>query len=298
MAVKDYNTNPDENTTISGINIAEGCAPSGINNAIRQLMADVKQNTDEQSEEFSKVMTGATESAAGTSGNVPAPQAGEQNKAFFGDGKYYDVVRSVGGSSPDADGNVDSPFLPLAGGNLTGAIYFNSKWGITHSVGDGNDGFLIWKPTDSGAFLWLFDEQSKNNTGGFFLSARTSKESYPKQLIGLPTGQLTWNNENVVRSLNGVGADVNGNINLGAGVIAPMGVIAPSNSTGSWIAAPSGLTADVNCSIHSCMYQQRVDDDDKIIVDSTREGNGWRVRGYTSQRNGDGAVIYFIVAWR
>lgn len=42
MPIKDYNTDPDFNTTISGINIAEGCAPSGINNAIRQLMADVK----------------------------------------------------------------------------------------------------------------------------------------------------------------------------------------------------------------------------------------------------------------
>ena len=42
MAVSNYSTVPDQNTQISGINIAEGCAPSGINNAIRQLMADVK----------------------------------------------------------------------------------------------------------------------------------------------------------------------------------------------------------------------------------------------------------------
>lgn len=46
MAVKDYNTDPDLNTSISGINIAEGCPPSGINNAIRQLMADVKEESD------------------------------------------------------------------------------------------------------------------------------------------------------------------------------------------------------------------------------------------------------------
>lgn len=46
MAVKDYNTNADLNTTISGINIAEGCPPSGINNAIRQLMADVKEEQE------------------------------------------------------------------------------------------------------------------------------------------------------------------------------------------------------------------------------------------------------------
>ena len=46
MAIKDYSTTPDLNTQISGINIAEGCAPSGINNAIRQLMADVKAESE------------------------------------------------------------------------------------------------------------------------------------------------------------------------------------------------------------------------------------------------------------
>ena len=46
MAIKDYSDDPDLNTQISGINIAEGCAPSGINNAIRQLMADVKSAQD------------------------------------------------------------------------------------------------------------------------------------------------------------------------------------------------------------------------------------------------------------
>lgn len=40
MAIKDYDTTAGNNSTISAINISEGCAPSGINNAIRQLMAD------------------------------------------------------------------------------------------------------------------------------------------------------------------------------------------------------------------------------------------------------------------
>lgn len=40
MPIKDYSTTPSYNTAINGINIAEGCAPSNINNAIRQLMAD------------------------------------------------------------------------------------------------------------------------------------------------------------------------------------------------------------------------------------------------------------------
>ena len=48
MGVKDYDLNPDDNTQINGINIAEGCPPSGINNAIRQIMADVKEDSDAQ----------------------------------------------------------------------------------------------------------------------------------------------------------------------------------------------------------------------------------------------------------
>lgn len=54
MGVKDYDLNPDNNTLINGINIAEGCPPSGINNAMRQLMADVKADSDAQSEALKK----------------------------------------------------------------------------------------------------------------------------------------------------------------------------------------------------------------------------------------------------
>ena len=46
MPISDYNANPDLNISINGINIAEGCPPSGINNAIRQMMADIRDNYD------------------------------------------------------------------------------------------------------------------------------------------------------------------------------------------------------------------------------------------------------------
>jgi len=43
MSFSDYSTTPASNTTIAGINVAENCPPGGINNAIRQLMADGKE---------------------------------------------------------------------------------------------------------------------------------------------------------------------------------------------------------------------------------------------------------------
>lgn len=42
MAVSDYSTSAGANTSISGINIAENCSPANLNNAIRQMMADIK----------------------------------------------------------------------------------------------------------------------------------------------------------------------------------------------------------------------------------------------------------------
>jgi hypothetical protein len=44
--ISEYNSNASLNTDINSIDIAEGCAPSGINNAIRELMAQLKDMQD------------------------------------------------------------------------------------------------------------------------------------------------------------------------------------------------------------------------------------------------------------
>ena len=41
--ISEYSTTNSSNTDIEGINIDEGCAPSGINNAIRELMVHLKE---------------------------------------------------------------------------------------------------------------------------------------------------------------------------------------------------------------------------------------------------------------
>ena len=51
--VSEYSSTASNNTDIGGINIAEGCAPSGINNAIRELMAQLKdQQTGSDADNF------------------------------------------------------------------------------------------------------------------------------------------------------------------------------------------------------------------------------------------------------
>ena len=51
-------------------------------------------------------MVGATTEAAGKRGMVPAPAAGDQNKALFGDKSYKSVVQSINGITPDAGGGI------------------------------------------------------------------------------------------------------------------------------------------------------------------------------------------------
>lgn len=207
MGVKDYSTNPDNNTTISGINIAEGCPPSGINNAIRQLMADMKENDDEHT-----VMTGATASAAGKFGYVPAPKAGDQDKPLAGSGKFVEWLEcSVTGSSQflrKDDKNKISyeelfeKFLQVAGGTVNGGIILNGtlalQTGIIQSVLSDAKEFSIVASTGgaSGGILSLRPLDSTENAGGFYLGAVNQQTS--KYLRGDTSGSLTWGGNRVI----------------------------------------------------------------------------------------------------
>lgn len=62
-----------------------------------------QHNTDETAHYD---MTGATSSKAGKRGFVPAPKAGDQNKALFGNGTYKQVVETINGVKPDGNNNV------------------------------------------------------------------------------------------------------------------------------------------------------------------------------------------------
>lgn len=54
-----------------------------------------------------KDMVGATSGVAGKRGMVPAPAAGDQNKALFGNGTYKQVVETINNIKPGSDNDVD-----------------------------------------------------------------------------------------------------------------------------------------------------------------------------------------------
>jgi hypothetical protein len=80
--ISEFDIDPSNNTDINSINIAEGCAPSGINNAIRQLMSDLKEQ-----------QTGASGDNFTVGGNL----AVTGTSAFTGASTFTGAVTLTGG---------------------------------------------------------------------------------------------------------------------------------------------------------------------------------------------------------
>lgn len=103
MSFSDYSTNPAANTSIAGINIAEGCPPANLNNALRQIAADGKtlNNT------VSSLSTGMPVSGGAFTGDITRSGRGAYmhwNSSSQGSGRVF--IQASGGPAPAmADGD-------------------------------------------------------------------------------------------------------------------------------------------------------------------------------------------------
>ena len=70
--ISEFSVTPGDNTDIDGINIDEGCSPANLNNAIRELMSQLKdfQAGNQASNQLLAAGGGTGLSSSGTSGNV------------------------------------------------------------------------------------------------------------------------------------------------------------------------------------------------------------------------------------
>lgn len=139
MPVDDYNATPANNSTISGINIAEGCAPAGINNAIRQLMADIVA-----------WRTGADPTTLFTNGGTMAG-----NYTFTGNVQFDDLT--LGGSISEAiftivdaatvdinPANGTIQFWTLGGNRTATFTNFANGQSVTLLIDDGVNNTVTW----------------------------------------------------------------------------------------------------------------------------------------------------------
>lgn len=109
MAVTDYSTTPASNTTISGINIAENCPPAGLNNAFRQLMADVRVMYDDLPS-----VSGLLSASGGVFSGTQPIYTGRgaylhHNATANASGRIY--IQAEGSANPSSPANGDMVFF-------------------------------------------------------------------------------------------------------------------------------------------------------------------------------------------
>ena len=149
MSVKDYQLEAALNVSISGINIAEGCPPSGINDAIRQLMADARAESNARQQAEARNAQAIEEGVA---------QAVEQAAAQSSQGiealgsalrsEMEDAVAGVAASATSADAALESTLRNLVASEkaaLQSQIQNSLPVGtvIAFAANAAPDGFLI-----------------------------------------------------------------------------------------------------------------------------------------------------------
>jgi hypothetical protein len=102
--VSEWSATPANNTDVGGIDINEGCAPSGINNAIRDVMSQIKDmQTGADGDDFAvsgtlAITGGLTlDGAAGTLGQVMV-SAGSGNTPTWGNAFIAGMIMMWSGS--------------------------------------------------------------------------------------------------------------------------------------------------------------------------------------------------------
>jgi hypothetical protein len=169
--VSEWSATPADNTDVGGIDINEGCAPSGINNAIRDVMAQIKDmQTGADGDDFAVsgtlALTGGLtlDGAAGTSGQVMV-SAGSGNTPTWGNSFVAGMIMLWSGSS----GSIPSGWLLCDGSNSTPDLRNRFVVGATstYAVGatGGSANAIVVAHTHTGTTSTVGDHQHISTLG-------------------------------------------------------------------------------------------------------------------------------------
>jgi len=108
--ISEFSATPANNTDIDGINIAEGCAPSGINDAIRELMAQLKDwQSGTSNDPYVVGSSGSLTLNQGTANGVPYLNGSKvvtSGSALTFDGTNFATTGSVTSAGSSNSGNL------------------------------------------------------------------------------------------------------------------------------------------------------------------------------------------------
>jgi microcystin-dependent protein len=146
--ISEFDSTPANNTDIDSINIAEGCAPSGINNAIRELMSQLKdQQTGASGDNFTVggnlAVTGTTTFTGIPSGPTASPATNTTQLATTA----FVLANSnpTGGIMMWGTGTAPTGWLLCAGAAVSRTTYaaLFAVIGTTFGIGDGSTTFNV-----------------------------------------------------------------------------------------------------------------------------------------------------------
>jgi hypothetical protein len=180
--ISEFSATPSNNTDIDGINIAEGCAPSGINNAIRELMAQLKDfQTGAAGDSYNGLLTSATglPLSTGVTGTLPVVNGGTGSSTAAAAKVALNVISATTGSAVIPSGTE----AQRDGTPATGYFRFNT----TVSKFEGYNG-TAWGSVGGGATGGGADEI-------FIQNGKTVTTNYtiPSDKNAMSTGPITVN---------------------------------------------------------------------------------------------------------
>ena len=143
------------------------------------------------------------------------------------EGDYKDLYVEISEYANEHPNQVFSEYLPLTGGTMTETITQNQ--GRAKPV----------LRNSTGGEVWLFPSTDPTYLGGFILRSKESNGTI-HDLLGRYNGQLTWDRKNIVRSINGINADTNGNISININSLSSSTVFIANQNTQIYL--PSGGT--------------------------------------------------------
>jgi hypothetical protein len=265
--ISEFDSTPANNTDIDGINIAEGCAPSGINNAIRELMSQLKnQQTGADSDNFSvggNLAVAGTSAFTGTStftgavtfaSTVVLSTALPVASGGTGSSTAANARTSLGAAASGANSDITSltgltTALTVAQGG-TGAATHTSK-GVL--IGNGTSAVTTVSPSTSGNVLtsdgtnWTSAALSSSGLAKAWVSFDSSgtilKAYNVSSVTQRGTGQWTINFTTALADANYV---MSGNATYGPTYVNSGGVFVSFNWDGTNGTAPAAGSCQIN----------------------------------------------------
>jgi len=133
--ISEFSTTAGDNTDIDGINIAEGCAPSGINDAIRELMAQLKDfQSGAAGDSMTAVGTLAAKGTSASGADLKLYEDTDNGTNYVGFAAPASIAANIQWTLPGADGTANQALVTNGSGVLSFASMLSTSTANTFTA--------------------------------------------------------------------------------------------------------------------------------------------------------------------